>query len=155
MRRSSRSKAGGAFSLVEAALAAVIVGTGIVAVVASLGAGARMNDAGRNLTEAVFLAEEMREWTVQLPFTEANGGTSLSSLYAAGGTTYSPPINGMGQTISGMTDWSQVLTLSWADPNNLTSTLSPNASSVIRASVSVRFQGAQVLAVSWLEANRI
>ena len=154
MRRSGSPKARGAFSLIEVALATIIVGIGILAVVAGLGAGSRVNDAGRDLTQAVFLADEIREWTVRLPFSDPNGGTSLSSLYNANGVTYSPPQDGLGQSISGMTGWSQVLMLSWRDPNRLNTTVSPNSSTVINANVSVRFQGKEVLAANWLVAKR-
>ena len=171
MRRSRGSKGRGAFSLVEVALATVIVGIGIVAVIASLQAGSRVNGAGRDLTQAVFLAQEIREWTVRLPFRDPDPGDAnnppgpdgispqtfvddLDDLYDPAGLVYCPPRDGLGLPISGMTGWSQVLMLSWRDPNGLTATVSPGASTIINVKVSVRFRGKEVLATSWLVAKR-
>jgi hypothetical protein len=135
-------------------MAIVIVGVGIVALITCLGAGSKVNGAGRDLTQAVFLAQEMREWTVQLPFSDANLGTTLSSLYVAGGATYPLPKGGDGNSIANMPGWSQVLTLSWRDPNNLLTTVSPNTSTVINVQVSARMQGVEVFSTNWIVAKR-
>jgi Tfp pilus assembly protein PilV len=154
MCHSRQSKSRGGFSLVETALAIVIIGIGIVALVASLDAGSRINGAGRDLTNAIFLAQEAREWTVQLPFSDANLGTTLVSLYSAGGLTYNPPHDGEGQQITGMSGWSQVLTVSWRDPNNLASAVSTNGSNVVNVQASIRCQGTEVYKTNWFVAQR-
>ena len=154
MQHIRRSRRPGGFSLIEVALASAIIGIGILALVASLGAASRINGAGRDLTRAIFLADEIREWTVQLPFTDPNNGPSLSSLYNASGVTYSPPKDGSGQSITGMTGWSQKLTLTWRDPNSFTHTVSPGTSSVINVAASIRLQGKEVFATNWLVAKR-
>jgi prepilin-type N-terminal cleavage/methylation domain-containing protein len=168
MRRSRRP---GGFSLIEVALASAIIGIGIVALVASLGAASRVNDAGRDLTKAIFLADEIREWTVQLPFkdpdaADANNppgpdGTDpqvfvddLDDLYNAAGLVFSPPRDGTGVAIANMTGWSEKLTLTWRDPNNFTQTVSPGTSTVINVAASIRLRGKEIMATSWLVAKR-
>jgi prepilin-type N-terminal cleavage/methylation domain-containing protein len=159
------------FSLVESALAIVIIGVGIVALMASLEAGGRINGAGRDLTRAVFLAQEAREWTVRLPFrdpdpADANNppgpdGTNpqvfvddLDDLYNSAGLVYSPPRDGAGQPLAGLTGWSQVFTLTWRDPNNLLQAVSAGGSDVINVAVSVRFKSKEVFANNWIVARR-
>lgn len=159
------------FSLVESALAIVIIGIGIVALVASLGAASSINGAGRNLTRAVFLAQEIREWTLRLPFrdtdpADANNppgpdGTSpqtfvddLDDLYDPAGLLYSPPRDGAGQALSDLAGWSQKLTLTWREANNLLQTVSPGTSDVVHVQVSVRLQGKEVVATNWIVAKR-
>jgi len=159
------------FSLVESALAIVIVGIGIVALVASLGAASSINGAGRNLTRGVFLAQEVREWTLRLPFSDPDPGDAnnppgpdgtspqvfvddLDDLYNAAGLLYSPPRDGAGQALSDLTGWSQKLTLTWRSPDNLLQTVSPGASDIVHVQVSVRLQGKEVFATNWIVARR-
>ena len=47
------------FSLVEVAVATAIVGMGIAAILVSVESGTRVNDAGKKLTQAIFLAQEV------------------------------------------------------------------------------------------------
>jgi Tfp pilus assembly protein PilV len=171
MQHSKRPAGRGGFSLVESALAIVIIGIGIVALVASLDAGSRINGAGRNLTRAVFLAQEIREWTLQLPFRDPDPGDAnnppgpdgsspqvfvddLDDLYDPAGLVFSPPRDGQGQVLSDLTGWSQQLTLTWRDPSHLTQTVTPGGSSVIHVTVSVRLQGKEVFTTNWLVAKR-
>jgi Tfp pilus assembly protein PilV len=159
------------FSLVETAVATVMVGLGIVALVTSLGAGSRVNAAGRDLTKAVYLAQEMREWTLRLPFKDPDAGDAnnppgpdgsdphvfvddLDDFYASGGLVFSPPRDGTGQSISDMTGWSQKVTLTWRNAANFSQVVTPGSSTVINVQVSILFQGKEVFATNWLVAKR-
>ncbi|HOF19019.1 MAG TPA: prepilin-type N-terminal cleavage/methylation domain-containing protein, partial [Phycisphaerae bacterium] len=58
---------GEGFTLIEVAIATAIIAIGVVALVVSVGSGTRANQGGTELTQAVFLAQEIREWTLRLP----------------------------------------------------------------------------------------
>ena len=156
------------FSLVESALAIVIVGIGIVAVVASLGAASRINGAGRNLTRGVFLAQEIREWTLRLPFKDPDPGDAgkppgpdgtnpqlfVDDLDDLLNVTYGPPRDGQGRAISGLAGWSQVITMTWRDPDSLTTTVPVGTSDVICVTVTIRHGDEAILATNWVVTRR-
>ena len=58
------------FSLIEVAVATAIIGLGIVAMIVSTRSGTDINGASREMTQALFLANEIREWTLKLPFSD-------------------------------------------------------------------------------------
>ena len=68
--RKDRATAGKGFSLIELAIATCVIGLGVVSLVAVSGACTQSNAAGSKLVEAVVLAQEIREWTVTLPFSD-------------------------------------------------------------------------------------
>jgi prepilin-type N-terminal cleavage/methylation domain-containing protein len=161
-----RRRAG--FSLVEVAVATAILGIGMVALLTCVGSGTRTNDAGRKATLGTFLAQEIREWTLRLPFTDPDPGDAnnppgpdgsdpqvfVDDLDDLMDVTYSPPRDGTGAAIANMTEWSQTITLTWRDPANLTSTVSAATSDVIHVGVAVRCGGEPVLTAGWLVVNR-
>ena len=126
------------FTLIEAALTAVIVGTGVLAMVSAQQAYHIKNDWALRTGTGQLLANEMRELMLPLrPFDPAqplnvgaesneNGAVSPASdpanvLFwddvddfagevsggAFSGVTFQPPINGMGNVIDDLGQWSQ------------------------------------------------
>jgi prepilin-type N-terminal cleavage/methylation domain-containing protein len=166
--RKNNSIARGGFSLVEVAVATAIVGVGVTALMAALAAGTRTNRAGQELTQAVFLAQEIREWTMNLPFSDpdpgdagkppGSDGTSpqifVDDLDDLLGVTYNPPRDGRGVSVAGMAGWSQTMHLSWRDPSNLTSAVANGASDVIHVEVEIAHYGQAVLSTGWLVTRR-
>ncbi len=156
------------FSLIEVAVATIIVGIGVVALMVSVGAGTNTNDAGQKLTQAVFLAQEIREWTLRLPFSDEDPGDQgsppgpdssdpqvfVDDLDDLLGVTYDPPRDGQGTAISDMADWSQQITLTWRDPSNLTSTVANGASDMIYVNLVVSYKGQEKLRTGWLITRR-
>ena len=120
------------FSLIEVAVATVIIGLGATALLLSVGAGTAVNDSGQELTRAAFLAGEVREWASNQTF------ANLSAL--ASPTTFSPPKDGGGNTITDMTGWSQTMTFTWRDGANLNNTVAAGSSKYINMRVQI-FQG--------------
>jgi type II secretory pathway pseudopilin PulG len=165
--KKSRSTAGG-FTLIEAAIATVIIGIGITALLASVAAGTRVNDSGQKLTQAVFLAQEIREWTLKLPFTDpdaadasnppgpdgTNPQTFIDDLDDLMNVTYSPPRDGQGSPIADMVGWSQKITLTWRNPNNLATTVAAGASDIINVTVDISYKGTPTYTASWLVTPR-
>ena len=156
------------FTLIETAVATAIVGLGVAAVMVATGSGTRMNDAGKKLTEAAFLAQELREWTIGLPFSDPNEADQgnppgpdgsnpqvfVDDLDDLMGVTYSPPRNARGTAITDMSDWSQHIELTWRDPDNLVSVVAAGLTDVIHVEVSLSCRGTEVMKTGWLVTQK-
>jgi type II secretory pathway pseudopilin PulG len=168
MNRSSQRHAHYGFTLIEAAVATVVIGLGIVALLAAMGAGARNSQTSQQLTQAVLLTQEIREWTVALPFSDPDPGDQgkppgsdgsspqvfVDDLDDLMGVTYSPPRDGRGNAIAGLHDWAQTITITWLDPTDFSVTLPPGDSNLVDVRVDITYQGRQVASTSWLISRR-
>jgi prepilin-type N-terminal cleavage/methylation domain-containing protein len=169
IKRRTTQRVRGGFTLTEVAVATAIVGFGVAALMVSLAAGTRTNRASQQITQAVFLVQEIREWSLKLAFsdpdpnTESNppgpDGTENPQVFVDDlddlmGVTYSPPRDGEGQPIPSMAGWSETLTLTWRDPDNLTSVVGIGSSDIIHVQVDIFNQGHPVLSTGWLVARR-
>jgi len=168
MARTTPRSARGGFTLIEVAVATAIVGVGVTALMTSLAANTRTNRAGQSLTRAVFLAQEIREWTVKLPFSDPDPGdvgnppgpdgsnpqTFVDDLDDLMDVTYSPPRDGLGNAITYMPEWSQTISLTWRDPDSLTTVVSPGTSDLVYVKVEISHQGQTVLTTGWLVSRR-
>ncbi len=129
------SRRAGGFTLIEAALATVIIGTGVLSIVAAQQAYHRKNDWAQRTGTAMLLANEIRELSLSMPVHDPiTGSTNLgpeSNEIVAGspdvslfddlddfagtvdatgkgtGMTISPPINALRQPVADMARWSQ------------------------------------------------
>lgn len=138
-RRTSRRSGG--FTLIEVAIAVAIVGIAVVALLTALASGTRTNTAGQELSQAVFLSQAVREWTLAMPYSELD---DLADV------TYSPPINSMGHEISDMVGWSQTVTVTYREPEDLNTVVSPGPTDVARIEVDIRRNGRDILNTGWL-----
>lgn len=130
----------GGFTLVEVAIATAMIGVAIVALLTALTAGTRTNAAGRDLSQAVFLSQAIREWTLSMPYDDLEDIQSV---------TYSPPRNSMGQELSDMIGWSQVVSVTYREPEDLSTEVAGPAD-VARVQVTVRHNNQEVLTTGWL-----
>ena len=160
-RKCRRSRPG--FTLIEAALTMVIVGTGILAMVSAQQAYHIKNDWAQRTGTAQLLANELREMTLALPHhdpitgasnlgPEANEPTladwddlddfagTITGGYAEG-VSFNPPINGLRQTIPDLDDWTQVVTIENVLPENIeTAAAQPLGSTdMVRMTVTVMY----------------
>ena len=168
MTRTTPRSARGGFTLIEVAVATAIVGVGVVAMMTSIAANTKANHAGQSLTHAVFLAQEIREWTIKLPFSDPDPGdvgkppgpdssdpqTFVDDLDDLMGVTYSPPRDGLGNAITYMREWSQTINLTWRDPDSLTTVVSPGTSELVYVQVEISHQGRTTLTTGWLVTRR-
>jgi prepilin-type N-terminal cleavage/methylation domain-containing protein len=160
-------------TLIEVAVATAIIGVGVTALMVAAGSTTRVNSASRKLTQAVFIAQEVREWTLNLPFSDPDPGDQGNSPGPDGsdpqtfvddlddlsnwdgaGITYSPPRDGQGVAMPDLAGWSQTITLTWRNPNDLTQTVAPGASDIINVNVDVKHNDAGILACGWLVTRR-
>lgn len=136
------------FTLIEASLAIVIVGTGVLAIIAAQQAYLRKNMWAQRSGTAVLLANEVRELTLTLPlndsFEPANMGPEagegrvetagvgrytfddlddFAGVIDAGGfgagTTFDPPIDAFQQEVADMDGWSQLVHVANVLPQNI------------------------------------
>ena len=136
----------------------------------------QVNAAGRELTQAVFLAQQLREWTLTLPFSdpdpqdqgnppgsdEGDPQTFVDDLDDLMDVTYSPPMSARGkppldttgEPMSGVDGWSQHITLTWLDGDDLTQAVTPGTSDFVRVEVNVAYRGQNMLTASWLVTRR-
>ncbi len=169
MNKQRRRHAG--FTLIESALTTVIVGTGVLAIVAAQQAYHQKNDWAQRSGIAVLLANELRELTLTLPshdtFTPTNMGPEtgegqtvvggvvqytfddvddFAGVVTAGfgaGTVFDPPINALLQEIDGIEGWSQLIQVDNVLPDNISATATQplGTTELMRVTVTVRFQG--------------
>ncbi len=162
-----------AFTLIESAVAIIIVGLGVAAIMVSTASGSRVNDIGTKLTKATFLAQEIHEWTIRLPFKDLDPGDAnnppgpdgLSSLVFVDdlddllgtdlqGTMYDPPRNGQGSSITDMAGWSQDIDLTWRNPADLTSIVANGSSGLVFVEVSISWKTEEMLKIGWLISEK-
>ena len=131
------------FTLIEAAMATVIIGVGFTAMLQLLAAGTVANKEGTELTTALNLAGNIHEAAVRV------GYADLFTLER----TYSPAVDAKLSAVTSLTGWSQVVDVSYVDENLLTSAVPDTQyEPTARVTVSVRRNGQQVYRTSWLAA---
>jgi hypothetical protein len=149
-------------------VATIIVGLAVAALMVSTASGSRTNDAGRKLTEATFLAQEIREWTLKLPFSDPNptdannppgpDGTSpqvfVDDLDDLKSVTFSPPRDGTGTAINTLPGWSQTIQITWRNPNNLTTNAAEGASNLVYVDVQIGWHDDLILQTGWLVGRK-
>ncbi len=142
-RRAGRSRAG--FTLIESALTTVIVGTGVLAIVAAQQAYHMKNDWAQRTGMAMLLANEIRETTLNLPFHDPLTGASnlgpesdeasvadyddlddfaglVDSATGRGeGLILEPPINALRQPVDDLDNWRQVVEVASVWEDNISS----------------------------------
>jgi hypothetical protein len=161
------------FTLIETALAVVIVGTGVLAILAAQQAYHQHNMWSQRIGTALLLANEMRELTMNMPRfdpitgedtfgPEGNEPTVMQydDLDDFHGATFSPPIDAHRLTIPNMDRWTQVVTVENVLPNMVNGTAVPNNSTdVVRITCRVLYQSPtmneplEITRLTWIRAG--
>ena len=156
------------FSLIEVLVAIATISVGIVAMLTAVGSSTRVNGEGRRITQASFIAQELREWTVKLPFSDPDPGDAdnppgpdgtnpqvfVDDLDDLMNVVYNPPRDGLGSPVTDLVGWSQSIALSWRDPDNLSTVVAAGTTDVIHVQVTVARNGTEVLTTSWLVTRK-
>lgn len=127
----------GAFTLVEAMMAVVIVGLGVTGLMYIVASGTTVNAFGNQLSSATYLAEELRTMT---DIEEFESLTDYDGLSFAG-------VDSDGNAIAGMQGYVQSLTVTAVDPTTLAS---DPTSDVILIAANVSYQGKEMVNMTWL-----
>jgi len=168
MRYANNPSARDGFTLIEVAVATAVVGIALAALLVALGSHTRVRDAAAKITQAAALAQEVRERTLSLPFSDPDPADAdnppgpdgsdpqvfVDDLDDLMDVTFQPPRDGQGNSIPTLDGWSQTINLSWRDPNDISTPIADGASDLIFVEVDVAFQGQTIRTVNWLVARR-
>lgn len=136
----SKARKNRGFTLIEASLATVIIGVGVVAMLELIAAGTRVNVDGSQRTTAMNLAKNVREYALKLNFAQ---------LTTMGGAQWTPPIDSRGTAVSEFDGWAQTVSVSAVNPKSLNSTVTMTGAVALRISVVVTHNGDQQCTLSW------
>jgi type II secretory pathway pseudopilin PulG len=128
------------FTLIEAALTTVIIGTGVVAMLQLLAAGTIGNVEAAQSTMAVNLARNVREMTVRM---------SYADVRALNGRSYVPPIDSGGENIGGFDGWSQRVVVQPVSIDRLITNTVEADPEAVRITVEIVYNGEAVGEVQW------
>ena len=159
-------------------LVTIIVGVGVLAIVAAQQAYHQQNGYAQHMGSALLLANELRELTLSLPLHDPITGPTVwgpegNETTIAGyddlddfdggmgtGLTISPPIDGLRQPLPGMEQWTQRVTVENVLPTFVSGTAVPdNTTDVVRITCRVLYQGpddaepSEVTRLSWIRAG--
>ena len=157
------------FTLLEVLFAAVIIGIGFIAILASVTSSTKISYASSEMTQAIFLSQEIREWTAGLPFHDTDpadlGKPPEPDSYMGEGepyvddlddlmeATFSPPRNGLGEVIVGMADWNQSIILTWRSSADINTVVVPGTSDLIHVQVTISKNNKTLIQTGWLVAE--
>lgn len=158
-RRLRRVAAPRGFTLIEAALATVIIGTGVLAMVFAQQTFHRQNDWAQQSAVAMRLAGEIRELAINLPRhdpvtgvewwgPEANEASvgDWDDVDDLDGAVFSAdlgngPLSAMRDVLTDLPGWSQRIEVVCVDPFDLSTELPDGASEMLRVRAIVSHQG--------------
>jgi len=152
--------------MLETALATMIVGIGVVAVLQLLAAGTLSNEAATDLTTAVNLANNIHEITIRLPLIDPAypstwnphlaSPASFAGVSEFDGSTFNPPIDVSCNPIASYSDWSQVVTVQSVSDSNLKTVIADSTTEwTARVTVQILCNGRVVYQTSWLAAEQL
>lgn len=161
--RAKKTTAG--FTLLEALMAAMLIGLAIAALAASSGAFTRYNAAGVDLSTAEFLIEEIRELTAPLPVGDPTSG--VTTFGAESGESlatyddlddfhlksYSPPVDAGRNVMSEFSAYRQQILIQNVTPADLNTTAGNHSTSVYRVTVNVSKNGVPISSSSWVRTR--
>jgi len=119
------------FTLIETALATVIVGVGIVASVQMFAACTNQNQTSAQMSVATMLTTNIQEAMGGLSFADPGVGhthfgpetgetlATYNDVDDFDGSTFNPPIDSLRHQLTNMSQYSQVVSVWPVDPNNL------------------------------------
>ena len=121
-------------------MATAIIGLAFTAMLQLLATGTVANRESTDTTTAINLANCIHERAIRLNY--AKLADDLEG-------EHKPPIDAQKNELDDMTGWSQVVDVSYVDPNRLTIVV-PNEQPTSRVMVSIRRHGKEVHRASWI-----
>src|SRR4051812_20028639 len=142
-RRRAHGAAPRGFTLMETAMATVIIGVAFTAMLQLLAAGTVANREGTELTTAINLANNIHEAAIRKPYVDL---FDLDGLH-------DPAIDGEENDVVGMPGWTQLVDVSYVDHNRVTLVVPDTQKEpTSRITVTVRHKGKDVYRASWIAA---
>ena len=141
----NKKKQSSGFTLIEALIAAMLLGLVVAALAAASGAFTMANGYGVDLSTAEFLTEEMRERT-----TNIDVDTLLTSYDEQ---TFTPPIDVSGAQMADFGEFGQQVTIEHVQSGNFDQIDTSETSDFVRVTVTVSKGGQPISSTSWIRAN--
>ncbi|MEM6256863.1 MAG: hypothetical protein AAGI37_00955 [Planctomycetota bacterium] len=164
-KRRQRRRAGG-FTLIEASLTTIIIGTGVLAILAAQQAYHMKNNWATRTSTAMLLANELRERTLSMPLHDPITGAAtlgpeldetvplayddlddFAGTVSAGvgaGQTFNPPINALGLQLTDLSAWTQSIKVEKVPSDQVDTafplSLDSGSSDMFRVTVSVLYR---------------
>lgn len=133
-----------AFTLIETAIATVIIGVAFTAMLQLMAAGTVANRESTELTTAINLAGNIHEAAIRAGYPD--------ELFALE-KTWTEAVDARLQKIPGMPGWSQVVDVSFVDESLITQAVPDDQyEPTARVTVTVRLNGKDVYTTSWIAA---
>lgn len=179
VRKNTRRRAG--FTLIETAMASVIIGTGVLAIISAQEVLLKKNDWSSMTTTATLLGNEIREMTLNLPRHDPVTGTTfwgpesdeltledfddVDDFDGPGeGIVFSSalgngPINAARAVITDMDGWEQIVSVMSVDSFDITTPMNDAETDMLRVEVLVRYQGPNddqpmdMTTITWIAPN--
>lgn len=140
----NKTKNQSGFTLIEALIAAMLLGLVVAALAAASGAFTMANGYGVDLSTAEFLIEEMRERTANI---------DVDTLIASyDGQTFSPPVDVSGIAMSDFTEFGQQVEIDYVESGNF-SNIVTGPTDFVRVTVTATKAGQPVSSTSWVRAR--
>ena len=130
------------FTLIEAAFAIIIVGLGTAALMGLFMAQTQANAFGRDLSTAVFLAEELRAMT---------DGVGFDQLGSFDGQVYNG-VDADAQALPGLAEYVQTLVVQQVDPADLSTYVGADPQMRL-LTATVSYAGEPMTQISWLRGK--
>lgn len=165
------SRRGYGFSLVEILISVILVGLSVTALVFASNTFTMANGAGADLSTGEFLLEQIREMTALLPVRDPDvdtwttlgldTGDSVVGSYddvddfdGFNSTTLGAPIDALGNPLSDLAAFSQVVTVAKVNPSDFNHIEADSFDTpFIRVTVQVALNGREICSASWIRAN--
>jgi Tfp pilus assembly protein PilV len=141
------------FTLIEAAMAQVIVSFAVVAMCELLASGTAVNAGAADLTTAVQLANNIHEIAVGLPFDDTGGPVvgRWHDVWDLNGLKFSPPIDVDRAPIRADENWTQEVSVTGVDEKQIGSPVEHQFSTpTARLQVTIYHNGRYVYDANWL-----
>ncbi len=139
----ARRRAG--FTLIEASLAIIIVGVGVLAAAELLATGTEANADSHRLTTGLNLAANVRELAQQ---------KAADDILEMDGKSFKPAMDARGVAIPGLDDWEQVVEVTKVTPTMITLDAGVGSSSrLLRLRVTVVYRNEAITTEEWLLAD--
>jgi len=132
-----RSRRGG-FTLIEAVFSIAIIGFAVAGLMLLFGTGTKVTAYGNQLSQAVFLADEMRAMTDDVDF---NNLLSYDAQVFNGVDAY-------GTQLPGVTGYQQQLIVTGVNPSDMS--VAVGTIYMIRVTAVVSYKGTEMTRISWL-----
>ena len=177
----ARSGRRSGFTLIETAMASVIIGTGVLAIISAQEVLLKKNDWSSMTTTATLLGNEIREMTLNLPRHDPVTGTTfwgpesdemtledfddVDDFDGPGeGIVFSSalgngPINAARAVITDMDGWEQIVRVMSVDSFDITTAMDDAETDMVRVEVLVRYQGPNddqpmdMTTITWIAPN--